>query len=110
MKLRRIKSEDMHKLKEQTTMKDIIIDQKGPNVGTSAMDSVYIKFEKGDINVTIKKANDDFHKIVSSKSSRQGFMGRIHDNLRQLFPSYNLNIKWESGFEEKNEYTLDALY
>lgn len=107
MKLHSIQNKNT--LQPNVTMKDIIIQQKDSTYGTTALDSVIlnsINHITKKVTVTIKRQTSDFDKLVDTPAKRQSFIGRINDNLTQLFPTYKIDVLWLSGFDSNYAYTI----
>lgn len=92
------------------TMKELIIQQKESEYGTTALDSITlnkIDHKNKQVSVTIQRQNSDFDKLVENPAKRRSFLGRINDNLTQLFPTYHIDVLWLSGFDTDYRYSLN---
>ena len=98
------------KLTPNITMKELIIDQKDSDYGTTALDSVFINDfnpKEKTVSITIKRQNNEFDKLVENAAKRQSFLGRVNDNLLQLFDEFQIDVKWLSGFDTNFNYILN---
>lgn len=92
------------------TMKELIINQKDSDYGTTALDSVFINDfnpKEKTVSITIKRQNNEFDKLVENAAKRQSFLGRVNDNLLQLFDEFQIDVKWLSGFDTNFNYILN---
>lgn len=99
-----------NKLAPNVTMKELIINQKDSDYGTTALDSVFINnFNpmKKTVSVTIKRQTVKFDKLIENAAKRRSFLGRINDNLLQLFNDFQIDVTWLSGFDTHFNYTLN---
>lgn len=98
------------KIDENITMRDLIIQQKGSNYGTTALNSIIlnkIDHENKQVSVTVQRQDSDFDKVIKNPAKRRSFLGRVNDNLTQLFPNYQIDVLWLSGFDSDYHYLLN---
>ncbi len=112
MRLNQLTEEQIKLLQSPINLRDLIYIQKESLHGTKALNSVILNsFNIPDktISVTIQRLNSEFDDLTSQLAKRQSFVGRINDNLNQLFPEYNIDVTWLSGFDEPYCYNIKPL-
>ena len=112
MRLNQLTEEQIKLLQSPINLRDLIYIQKKSLHGTKALNSVILNnFNIPDktISVTIQRLNSEFDDLTSQLAKRQSFVGRINDNLNQLFPEYNIDVTWLSGFDEPYCYNIKPL-
>lgn len=112
MRLNKLTEEQIKLLPKSINLRDLIYIQKESIYGTKAFNSIIlnnINLSNKTISVTIQRINSEFDDLTSQTTKRQSFVGRINDNLNQLFPEYYIDVTWLSGFNEPYCYNIKPL-
>ena len=112
MRLNKLTDEQIKLLPKSINLRDLIYIQKESIHGTKALNSVILNdfnIPNKTLSVTIQRINSEFDDLTSQLAKRQSFVGRINDNLNQLFPEYYIDVTWLSGFNEPYCYNIKPL-
>ena len=112
MRLNKLTDEQIKLLPKSINLRDLIYIQKESIHGTKALNSVILNdfnIPNKTLSVTIQRINSEFDDLTSQLAKRQSFVGRINDNLNQLFPEYYIDVTWLSGFNEPYWYNIKPL-